>query len=181
MNKIAVDFDALGKEMGNISEFIKELQKESDRGLVLVSVAYLDEIIGDILKTFFVDTRESEELLKRGMRSPLGSFDPRMNLCFALGLIDPLEYKILRVLKVLRNSGAAHRWKRFDLKDRKFGRLIRQLPVVTDAAEGIKENLILVITQLIIKLISHGAELGREKRQARISEEFVNWTEDKPF
>ena len=64
----------------NIDEFRKfldELNKESDRGAVLVSVAMLDDILEKIILAFLIEAKDTKELFS-GSNAPLGTFSTRI-------------------------------------------------------------------------------------------------------
>lgn len=89
------------------------LKAESDRGAILILGAYLEEILGFIVRGVCVSNDIADSLLQ--LRRPAGDFDSRILLCEALALIHPDEASGLRAVQKIRN-GAAH----FDRKGRGF-------------------------------------------------------------
>jgi len=68
-----------------------ELNKESDRGAVLVGVAYLDELLTRLFrKKMLLSKKLSEELLE-GF-GPLSGLSARTKVAYALGWIGPETY-----------------------------------------------------------------------------------------
>lgn len=99
---IPVDQEALA--------LVETLMEESDRGCVLVGVAYLDEEVQLLLRESFESAKEVvrkavDPLLKGGF-APLGSFSARIKLALALGLIDLEVHDVLDRLRELRNAFA---------------------------------------------------------------------------
>jgi len=89
----------------DFARFTAELQRETDRGLALVGAALLDEKLAETLRLFFCEGKAAEALLKEG-DAPLGTFSARIELCFALGLIDEFEYQEINLLRKVRNEFA---------------------------------------------------------------------------
>ncbi len=113
-------------EVRELSEFLNEFNKESDRGAVLVAASVLDERLSEILKAFFVDVPTSEELLQ-GYNAPLGTFASRVSTAYSLGLIQENEYKEINIIRKIRNE-FGHNWKDIDFKNQQVFQLCIQLP-----------------------------------------------------
>lgn len=50
-------------EVQQLSEFLNEFNKENDRGAALLAAVLFDERLLDILKSFLINCKTSEELL----------------------------------------------------------------------------------------------------------------------
>ena len=88
-------------------DFLDEFQRESDRAAAVLSAAYLDELLKQLLLASFVDnSRTVTDLL--GPNAALGSFGGRVNLAYALGLITKAEAGDLNLLRRIRNDFAHH-------------------------------------------------------------------------
>jgi hypothetical protein len=72
--------------------FLPELNKETDRGMVLIATSFIDELMRRILLAFFVEGETSSSLVE-GFNAPLGSLATRSAAAFALGLISEQELK----------------------------------------------------------------------------------------
>lgn len=95
-------------EIGN--ELYADLEKESDRGLVLVTADYLSSLLEALLRQVFVDDHNGEaanvlDNLFREM-GPLGSFAVRTRLAYLMGLIGGDTYHALGLIRELRNEAA---------------------------------------------------------------------------
>ena len=85
--------------------FIEDVQKETDRGVALVSAAFLDDALEAMLRAFFVDDPdEVDKLLNAKAIRPLSSFASRIQLAYCLGLIGPNMYRDLNVIRDIRND-----------------------------------------------------------------------------
>jgi len=96
--------------------FLPELNKESDRGQVLISCSYLDELLRQTLLAFFIEDDNSNRLVE-GFNAPLGTFSTRLSAAFALGLISEREFKECNTLRQIRNRFAHHVQASFDMQE----------------------------------------------------------------
>lgn len=98
------------------ARFLPELNKESDRGRVLISCSYLDELLRNVLLAFLFDAKESVRLVE-GFNAPLGTFSTRASATFALGLISSDEFQECDTLRKIRNRFAHDVHASFDTPD----------------------------------------------------------------
>lgn len=89
----------------DLAEFVSELERETDRGLALVAAALLDEKLAQTLKAFFCESYPASRLLDEG-NATLGTLSSRVELCYALGLIDAHEYAEIGLIRKVRNEFA---------------------------------------------------------------------------
>jgi hypothetical protein len=119
------------------------IRKESDRGTILILAAFLDELLGEIIRAFATNKNSDEnldEFLKYG--GPAGEFSSRINICRTFGFIGIEEVQALHHVRKIRNY-AAH-------FDRKGG---RGFDVLFDSAKTI--NLVdALATAMKFKLVS---------------------------
>jgi hypothetical protein len=89
-------------------EVERELEKESDRGCVVLAFAWMDEQITINLRRYLLpsdkDSEKSDELL--GPIKPLGDASTKINLCCRLGIITPQTRDSLHLMRRLRNEFA---------------------------------------------------------------------------
>ena len=88
---------------------LSELNKESERGCVLVGAALLDEMLGNLLRAKFtednhLDSKDIHFLLTKRPVPPLGSFAMRIIFSHAFGLIDGQTRRALDAIRDLRNQ-----------------------------------------------------------------------------
>lgn len=83
---------------------LTELNKETDRGVALVTTSFLDMLMGDAIAAFLIHNSSAEKLLA-GFK-PLGSLSTRIAACHALGLITDEEAKQSDILLKVRNEFA---------------------------------------------------------------------------
>jgi hypothetical protein len=89
----------------DLSILFQELNKESDRGLALVSAAVLDGRLAEALRSFFCSERPPRKLLDE-TNAPLGTLSSRVQACYLLGLIDEYEYAEVELVRKVRNEFA---------------------------------------------------------------------------
>lgn len=96
------------------------LEKESDRGLVLIIASELDELLKNLhLKRISSNTSGNRKLAKALVSSPfapVSSFAGRIQVAYAYGLIDKDIFDSLEALRALRNY-AAHSSGTFSLRE----------------------------------------------------------------
>jgi mannitol operon repressor len=85
--------------------FIEEMDKESPRGVVLISCATIHDLLGRLIELFLVN-HEAVEALLDGRFSPLGTFSARISAAVSLGLISDAEYRDCETLRKIRNAFA---------------------------------------------------------------------------
>lgn len=107
----------LSSRMRRFAELPKKVtalvEKESDRGAILILAAYVEELLGQIIFESCSSEKLGEELLQ--FRNPGGDFSSKILLCEAFGFISPDEANAANCLRRVRNN-AAH----FDPKGRGF-------------------------------------------------------------
>lgn len=92
-------------------DFFEEFQSESPRAAVIISCAFLDSLLRDLIGSFLVDdTKKVDELLGSddGSEAPLSSFSARNKTAYCLGLITKKEFDDLNLIRKIRNR-FAHR------------------------------------------------------------------------
>lgn len=82
----------------------KALDDESDRGVALIIGSYLEEILAFLISSACVSETSAKKLL--GTRCPAGTFDAKIVLSEALGLVHQEEVRALRVVQRVRNRAA---------------------------------------------------------------------------
>lgn len=95
------------KHLHYLAEAQKELETESDRGIVLVCLSILDELLAELLQTQLL---RDEKLMKDmfGIKGVFGQLDDKVKACYGLGLISELDYDLFKKLQNVRNK-FAHR------------------------------------------------------------------------
>lgn len=88
------------------SKLFETLSKESDRGLVLVSAAYLDETLEDLLRSVFSIRRTKSKSLINPLfdgYGPLGTFSAKTRIAHSLDLISKWMYSDIEIVRRMRN------------------------------------------------------------------------------
>jgi DNA-binding MltR family transcriptional regulator len=98
--KIGINIGDLYLELKN------ELRRESDRGSVVLAVAWIDEYLTEFLKSFLCQpiNNNKDRLFKVG--GPIGDFGIKIDLAYRLGLIRQVTCRSLHLFRRLRNDFA---------------------------------------------------------------------------
>lgn len=99
------EFRAKNPHLAKFFPYMELLNKESDRGAVLISSGFAEQLLRDILLAFMQEKPQSIDLLDGG-NAPLGTFSSRIAACYALGLISDWEHQDLTLMRRIRNDFA---------------------------------------------------------------------------
>lgn len=102
--------------MSNLEEFTtarhwditlrKEFEKESDRAAVILTSSMLDSALTSLLRSFLVDTPNSEDELIERPNAPLSTFSAKIDISRRLGLISNKFCRDLHIIRRIRNEFA---------------------------------------------------------------------------
>ena len=160
------DYRGMPKEITEI------LESESDRGVILILAAYLEELLGLIIKESCISDNDADKILELG--KPAGDFGSKRILSAAFGLIHKEESEALKIVQNIRNR-AAH----FDRKKRGFkvlfdsGQTVDQVKAFSEKMnirllsrkrEDVRTCFILVSRLLATKLYVRLCEATRPKQ-----------------
>jgi DNA-binding MltR family transcriptional regulator len=95
---------------------LMEIDKESDRSVVLVSASFLDDLLKSRLGLVFSKGNKAAREALFDFNGPFGSFSSRIETLFCLGLLDKTSRDDLHVIRKLRNY-CAHNWSNFAFGD----------------------------------------------------------------
>lgn len=96
-------FDDIGRFF---SDCIEQLDKESERGVVIVSAALLNETLEQLIKDNLAPSAEKDDELFVGAYAPLDSFSTKIDLAYRLGLVGLSTRSSLHLIRKLRNDFA---------------------------------------------------------------------------
>lgn len=167
------------QDVQELSSFLLELQRETDRGLPLVGAALIDEKLHDTLESFLCEGKVSHGLLK-DPNAPLGSFAARIDMCFSLGLIDAHEYHDISLIRKVRNIFAHHRHGT-TFKNEKVQGLCASFksPTPSDAKHPMDSRYLFTnaVVCIILRLYYRPQWVFREKRsiKAWVKDQDVGW------
>lgn len=86
-----------------VATFRNTLNAESDRGCALMSAAYLDSQLEELLRVNFIaDSKVADELLAQS--KPLSTFSSRIDLAYLLGRIGKMAHRDLHLIRKIRNE-----------------------------------------------------------------------------
>lgn len=158
------------EDTADLTQFLSELQRETDRGLPLVAAALIDEKLQDALQSFLCPGKAAERLLN-APNAPLGTLSARVDACFALGLIDEFEFQEISLIRKIRNA-FAHSKHGLSFKNDKVISLCASL--TSDLPQGsnypVKEarfRFVNATVCLVLRLYYRGAWVAQERRQPK--------------
>jgi mannitol operon repressor len=85
--------------------FLKELNRESERGAALIVASMIDEQLRQGLLAIFVKHKAASKLLD-GFAAPLGTFAARIKAAMCVGLLSEREYSDCEIIRDVRNRFA---------------------------------------------------------------------------
>jgi DNA-binding MltR family transcriptional regulator len=97
------------------AEIVSQLAKESDRGIALISTAYMDDLLQVMIRGAMVDDKEAVDKLL-GPNGAASGFAARINLAYLMGLISPNLRHDLNIMRDIRNA-FAHYHQKVTFKD----------------------------------------------------------------
>lgn len=80
-----------------------ELEKESERGSVLLATSYLENLLEEILRKRLLGNKKHLDSLF-DYTGPLGTFSSRISLTYSLGIISENEFNDLSIIRKIRND-----------------------------------------------------------------------------
>lgn len=85
--------------------YLYGLNNESERGLVLITAAMLDDLLEQTIGAFLISGADHKKLFE-GASSPLSSFSAKCEIAYSLALISEREYSEIQTIRKLRNKFA---------------------------------------------------------------------------
>jgi DNA-binding MltR family transcriptional regulator len=102
------DLRPSARQMDGYRKLQGELDKESDRGAVLVAGAMLEEALKEVLVMHLVPNPTATDPLFDGPTAPLQSFSSKIDAGYRLGIISDRFCRDMHVIRRIRNT-VAHR------------------------------------------------------------------------
>jgi mannitol operon repressor len=162
--------------LAEFAAFLPELNKETDRGMVLIATSFIDELMRRTLLAFLVEDATSSSLVE-GFNAPLGSLATRSAAAFALGLISGQELKEADTLRRIRNQFAHHVHVSFD--DQSVADLCKNLIMAAQDYSSVEKKHSVTVDMrgrfstaalcLILNLTNRPHYVSRQRRH------FVKW------
>ncbi len=84
----------------------EDFQQENSRAAIIISAAFLDTLLRDLLASFMVDDRETVDKLlgnDNNLNAPLMNFASRVRCAYCIGLISIIQSDDLKVIGQIRN------------------------------------------------------------------------------
>jgi len=98
-----IEFEALMDKAALVEDL---LDAETDRGCALIAGAALDEVLGGLLRAFFINDSEICNALLHNPNAPVSTFSARALLCRGIGLISDDLYHDIDTVRYVRNQAA---------------------------------------------------------------------------
>ncbi|HEV8605950.1 MAG TPA: MltR family transcriptional regulator [Tepidisphaeraceae bacterium] len=98
------------------ARLVTDLERETDRGVALLAVAFLDDVLDLLLRASFVDDAEAVNRLI-GPGRPLESFGSRAHICYCMGLLGQDVYNDINLIREIRNDFAHRQPTNFEQAD----------------------------------------------------------------
>lgn len=151
--------------------FLPVLNKESDRGKVLITASYLDELLRQVLLAFFADQTAGTKLVD-GFNAPLGSLATRCEAASALGLVSTEERAEIDRIRKIRNRFAHDIHVSFDDQELKeiCGRLEYRAKDYGEVVSGAGAQFTTAATCLILNLVNRPHYVAQKRLK------FTEWT-----
>ena len=121
------------RDQGVFDQLLEALNRESDRGVLLMCLGYIDERLEVLMKTSF-SCFPGREKVARGLLAfpgPLSTLSSRLNLAYCMGLIGDGERSAIEAMRKTRNE-AAHGFAPFSLSDRSTADRLASIPPVRE-------------------------------------------------
>lgn len=167
------------EHIADVSQFLAELSRETDRGLPIVGAALIDDLLRRTLQAFFLAGKHTDRLLDDGA-APLGAFSARIDLCRALGLIDDYEFREISIIRKIRNE-FAHGRHGLSFEDSRLkglcATLESDLPVGPGITHDSRSRVHNALTTMVLRLYYRPEWVERERRQDKewVPKEMSRW------
>ena len=98
--------EAEGKNRQWVRGLFNSVEKESERGKILLLAAHIDEVLGKMLKTFLKSPRKAKDDKLFNRMGVLSTFAGRIEMAYRLGLISKDAADCYDILRNIRNDCA---------------------------------------------------------------------------
>lgn len=120
-------FEESGEEISSTFVSIhNQLNKESDRGAVIVAAALIEDELQSIIKARLISSLERDDELFDGRYAPISTFAAKIDFAYRLGLIPSDVRKTFHLLRKMRND-FAHLPSKVDFSDNSVKNRLREL------------------------------------------------------
>ena len=164
------EFLARNPHLVEFVPFLDDLNSESPRGRVMIAAAYLDELLKRTMLGYMRDVNEARDLVA-GHHAPLGTFDARIEACFAFGLINDEERSELKLIRRIRNDFAHD--PKASFTDRSISDRCRELKFRMPGDGEPERYFTSAVVPLIMRLLNRAHYVRQQRRT------FVNYVEIK--
>ena len=112
-------FQTLPTLCADAARLVEDLERETDRGVALLAVAFLDDVLDLLLRASFVD---DPDVVNRmiGPGRPLESFGSRTHISYCIGILGEDVYSDINLIREIRNDFAHRQPTNFEQVDIKL-------------------------------------------------------------
>ena len=133
-----------------------ELEKESDRGCVLVSAAFIESELTSLLLSFLVPQSAPANQDIFGLNGPLGTFSSKIKMAYACGLLEPSVRHDIDKIRSLRNE-FAHLFEPMDfstpeIKSRVLDLQLNRLSEETNTRSRFIQDVVMIAASLVLSV-----------------------------
>lgn len=144
----------------DVTRMVEDLERETDRGVALLAVAFLDDVLDVMLRAVMVNEPEAVNRLM-GTGRALESFGARTHLAYCMGLLGRDVYHDVNLVREIRNDFAHRQPTSFEAEEirGKCQRLKAAATVMADAGCTARERYTATVVMLANHLIVATGEL----------------------
>lgn len=88
----------------HLVDAIDLLDRESERGCILVGAALVDQCLEDFFRALFVQDKLADDLLAG--TGPLATFSAREKVAYSLGFLPQMMFNVIEIIRAMRNDAA---------------------------------------------------------------------------
>lgn len=170
--------------------FKASLPEESERGIILIGAAFIEEELEGMLRAYFpfirslqnstsADTKKVDRVANDlfGAYKPLNTFAAKSDFAFSIGLVTDWEYRDIALLRKIRNK-FAHQIGSSSLKSSSVVNLVKQF----SGAKDVKRDAVIDrMTKLGYLIITRNVILSDKKLDANTKLVIMNFAAGDPY
>lgn len=113
------------KNLEQVFKLRNELNKESDRGSILMATSFLEYELKRLFEHYLIGTQKDLEEMLTG-QGGLATFSSRIKLAYSLGLISKVTMDDLNIIRKIRND-CGHKYEAISFEDQSIKQRVHSL------------------------------------------------------